>query len=341
MESEKMRIGSLDTAFRVLLVAEIGNNHEGSFTLAEEMLGRAAESGAHAVKFQTFRANRYFSSETPAVLERYTRYQLTCPQFESLKKTADSLGVVFLSTPFDVESAVFLNGLVPAFKIASGDNTFYPLLETVAGFGKPVIMSCGLAQEDVVARAKARIEAVWETTGRAAELALLHCVTSYPTPAGEANLRTIASLRERFGGLVGYSDHTLGIEAAVLAVALGARIVEKHFTLDKNLSEFRDHALSADPEEFRQLVERVAQADAMLGQEGRPALACEEPCRVAVRRSVAAARDCRAGERLSRADLCWVRPGGGVLPGQEELLEGRVLVRDVREGERLFPDMVD
>ena len=194
-----MKIADFDIDKKVLIVAEIGNNHEGNLSLAEEMIGLAAQAGADAVKFQTFRTEHYVSLENRDRYNMLKSFELGFDDFERLKEAADKAGVIFISTPFDIGSAEFLNRLVPAFKIASGDNTFYPLIEAVARLGKPVILSCGLAGLPELTYTKAFIELIWEEVGVWPGIALLHCVTSYPVPPAEANLRAIQTLREMFG----------------------------------------------------------------------------------------------------------------------------------------------
>ena len=252
-----MLIGPVDLDREVLVVAEIGNNHEGSFARAEEMIGRAAEAGAQAVKFQTIVPEQLVAADQSARLATLRGFQFTQTQFEALAGTARAAGVMFLSTPFDVGVVTWLAPLVPAFKIASGDNDFTAMLRAVAATGKPVIMSTGLAELAEVAGARDLLRSEWKRRGLPdAGIALLHCVVSYPTPPADANLAAISALAS-LGETIGYSDHTLGIEAATLAVAAGARIIEKHFTLDKKLSAFRDHQLSADPAELAALGSRT------------------------------------------------------------------------------------
>lgn len=336
-----MKIGKLDTDERVVVIAEIGNNHEGDYSLAEKMVWAAAQAGADAVKFQTFRAEHLVSPKEEARLAQLKSFELTFKQFEQLKDVADKAGIMFISTPFDIESAKFLNGLVPAFKIASGDNTFYPLIETVASFGKPIILSCGIAELPELMYAKSRIEEVWKQTSASPGLAALHCVTSYPVPEDQANLAAIRTLREALGCEIGYSDHTLGIEAAVLSVALGARIVEKHFTLDKNFSSFRDHQLSADPDEFQRLVQRIRAAEMMLGTGIKVLQEGENAIKSVVRRSIVAAHDLKAGQILHLEDITWVRPGGGLPPGDEKLVLGKILKCDLTKGEQVTLTILD
>ncbi|MBM3278748.1 MAG: N-acetylneuraminate synthase family protein [Candidatus Handelsmanbacteria bacterium] len=327
-----MKIGGFDLDQKVLVIAEIGNNHEGSYALAEELVGQAARAGAGAVKFQTIVPRRLVAADQADRIRQLERFQLSYEQFTRLSKMAAREGVLFLSTPFDLDSARFLEPLVPAYKIASGDNTFLPLLEVVAGTGKPLILSTGLLGLEQVAGVRDFIAGQWRRQGLVQDLALLHCVVNYPTAPEHANLLAIRTLQS-LGCTVGYSDHTLGIEAAVLAVALGARIIEKHFTLSKTQSEFRDHQLSADPSELGQLVARVGEAGVLLG-EGRKELgANERDIEGRVRRSLAAGRPLEKGAVLRREDLAWVRPSGGLAPGREEEVLGKALRRDLAEGE--------
>ena len=335
-----MKIGSIDLKREVLVVAEIGNNHEGNFALAQELVRRAAEAGAQAVKFQTIVPELLVSASETARLEQLRRFAFSYDQFAMLAETAARENVMFMSTPFDLKSVAALAPLVPAFKVASSDNNFMPLLEAVASVGKPVLLSTGMASLADIRRACAVLERAWRPPGTKPALVLLHCVSSYPAPMEVANLRAIRTLEQETGYVVGYSDHTLGIEAAVLSVALGARIIEKHFTLSKNLSAFRDHQLSAEPAELAELVRRVRLADLALGDGVKRFLTEEEPVAAAARRSAVARRDLPAGHLITGDDLDWLRPAGGVPPDAAERLLGRKLQRAVAAGERIAADMV-
>jgi len=333
-----MKIGAFDTDREVLVIAEIGNNHEGSYALAEELIGRAAGAGAGAVKFQAIIPDKLVSPSDKARLAQLQRFQLRPEQLERLKVTADREGVLFLATPFALECVPFLNGLVPAFKIASGDNNFFPLLAAVAETGKPVLLSTGMTSLQEIDTAISFFQNAWKDFGIAPPpLAVLHCVVCYPTPPAEANLLAIRTLQQLTGVTVGYSDHTLGIEAAVLAAALGARIIEKHFTIDKNFSEFRDHQLSANPEELREMVERIGEGQLLLGDGGKRVMDCERESLPRVRRSIVAARPIAAGEVISWDDLNWVRLGHGLAPGAEGLLLGRRARSAIPAGEAILP----
>ena len=330
-----MRINDFDTDKNVFVIAEIGNNHEGDFTLAQEMIGRAAEAGVDAVKFQTFIPEFFISRADVERIDQLRGFQLSFSQFEALARQADTAGVTFFSTPLDLESAHFLNTLQPLFKIASGDNTFLPLIETVASFNKSILISTGLADLALLDR----LHGLWQEQAGRSELAFLHCVASYPVPSEQANLGAIHTLQKRYPELtIGYSDHTLGIEAATCAVAAGARIVEKHFTLDKQHSDFRDHQLSADPTEMAELVDVIRHVDDMVGSGEKTAQPCEEELQVAARRSIAVKRDLPANYELVWQDLCWVRPGSGMAVGQEKDVLGRRTKRVMQQGELIQPE---
>ena len=335
-----MKVGAVDLTREVLIIAEIGNNHEGDRNLAAEMIIQAAAAGAGAVKFQSIVPEHLVAPDQPARLEQLRRYQLSVSDHEYLADVATKNNVMFLSSPFSLGFVDVLSSLVPAFKIASGDNDYVNLLQRVARTGKPVLLSTGMSNLDQVAFSVGTLTTAWADAGLDDPgLVILHCVSAYPTPAEETNLGAINAL-SRFGRLVGYSDHTLGIEAAVLAVALGARVIEKHFTLSRTLSAFRDHQLSAEPQEFKLLVERVRHANVLLGDGNKRVMPSETTTVSAARRSVCAARDLPAGSMVSVDDLICLRPGGGLTPGSESRLSGRRLLVSVSAGQQISLDMV-
>ncbi|MDO8463198.1 MAG: N-acetylneuraminate synthase family protein [bacterium] len=337
-----MMIGHHNTASRVFVIAEIGNNHEGSRALAEDLIGRAALAGVDAVKFQTIVPERLVARTDERRLAQLRRFQLSYDDFRHLATVAQRAGVLFLSTPFDCESAAFLDALVPAYKVASGDLTFLPMIEVIAHTGKPVIFSTGAATVDEIRVAVAHVQGAWAARGVSGDHALLHCVASYPVPPGQANLGAISTLREQFPhSTIGYSDHTMGNDAAVAAVAIGARIVEKHFTLAHDYSDFRDHQLSATPDEIRVLVERIRAVELMMGSGVKVPQPCEEVGRSAFRRAVVAAEDLPEGIVLSAAHLTWVRPAGPFAPGQELGIIGKRLRRAVVAGTVLDPQCIE
>lgn len=331
-----MKIADFDTDRKVMVIAEIGNNHEGDFELAGKMIEAAAAAGANAVKFQTIVPNRLVSASDVARVQQLSRFQLTPDQFRQLHDEAVRQNVLFLSTPFDPDCVEWLNELVPAWKIASGDNDFFPLIDRVAATGKPVITSMGLGQSNRAQNWIQFIERAWERHGHSHPgLSLMHCRVSYPTPADEAGLGAIEHLKLP-GVTPGYSDHTLGIRAVELAVAAGARVIEKHFTLDKNYSDFRDHQLSADPEDLIQMVSSIREIETMMNFEPASELSNEK----AVRRSIAAKADFPEGHVVAFDDLCWVRPGDGIRPGNEEQICGKALTRPITSGEAFTLDHV-
>lgn len=333
-----MLIGPIDLDSEVLVVAEIGNNHEGSFARAEEMIGRAAEAGARAVKFQTIVPERLVTADQNQRMATLRRFAFARSQFEALAKTAQAAGVMFLSTPFDTDSVNWLAPLVPAFKIASGDNDYTPMLRAIAATGKPIIMSTGMAELADIANARNLLRAEWQRHGHASVgLALLHCVVSYPTPPADANLAAIFALAS-LGETVGYSDHTLGVDAAMLAVAAGARLIEKHFTLDKKQSDFRDHQLSADPVELAELVLRIKQVQELMGRPGKHVVAAESGSLSTIRRGVYAARDLAAGTPIAATDLSYLRPRAGLSPAEVDHCLGTPLSKAIRAGEPLTAD---
>lgn len=328
-----MKIGHMDISTRVLVIAEIGNNHEGDPESAAELVRQAAAAGADAVKFQTIVPEDLVRPDQTTRLEQLRRFALDKTTLHRLADIAAETGTMFLSTPFSLAAVDLLDPLVPAFKIASGDNDYAALLERVAETGKPIILSTGMATT-----AEAALSAAWIARHRAAgaspDLVLLHCVSAYPTPPEEANLGAIRDLA-RLGYPVGYSDHTLGIEAAVAAVAAGARVIEKHFTLSKTTSAFRDHSLSAEPAEFAELVRRIRLVETMMGDGIKRTMPAETASAVAARRSACAATALPEGHILQPNDIRWLRPADGVAPWDGASLLGRKLRSSVSAGASL------
>ena len=327
----------------VLVIAEAGVNHNGDLVLARKLIAAAAAAGADAVKFQTFRADHVAAITAPLAayqqanigaassqLELLRRLELSQAAHEELQATAREHDLLFLSTPFDASSVDLLDSLdVPAFKVPSGEVTNWPLLQHVASKGKPVILSTGMSDLEEVAAAVDVLRRAGCT-----ELILLHCVSNYPANPSDVNLRAMAAIRNRCGVPVGYSDHTPGVEVSLAAVALGACVIEKHLTLDRELPG-PDHRASLEPGELRTLVAGIRTVERALGNgEKRPA-ASELPTREVVRRSLVAAKPLPAGVLLETSMLRSLRPGGGIPPSELTSVVGRRLTRDVPEGETL------
>ncbi len=333
-----VRIGGFELSGGPLVVAELGNNHEGDPAVAREMVRAAADSGAHAVKLQTFHVRDFVRPQDALRFRQLERFELQPDVVESLAELAHDLGLLFISTPLDLGSVELLEPLVDAFKVASGDNDFLPLLDRVADSDRSLIVSTGLLDLDGVRQVHERIESRRAHRGADAGLAFLHAVTAYPSPPEQVNLAAIPVLARELGCPVGYSDHTLGIEACVIAAALGATILEKHLTLSHAFSDFRDHKLSAEPDEMRELVTAVARARVLTGRPAKEIQPAEAELLPAVRRSIVAARDLPTGTVLSAEDLTWMRPRDGLRPGEEAALLGRRLGRPLAKGDAILAE---
>jgi N-acetylneuraminate synthase len=326
----------------VLVVAEVGVNHDGDLATALELVEAAAKAGAGAVKFQTFDASqlatpdaelasyqRERGSEASDQRELLTELELGSHEFEAIAQRCSDLDLLFLSTPFDSASAKLLATIgVPAFKVGSGELTNLPFLEELAGYGLPLLVSTGMASLEDVDDAVAVIRA------EGAPLVLLHCVSSYPAPAEEANLRALDTLRAAFDVPVGYSDHCLGLEVSLAAVARDACLLERHFTLDKRRVG-PDHAMSLEPPELAELIHRVSEVEEALGSGRKEPQPSEVETRTVSRRSVVAARPLQPGDLLSRDAVAFKRPGDGIAPGRVGSLIGRRMLRPVAVDEQL------
>jgi N-acetylneuraminate synthase len=331
-----------------LVIAEAGVNHNGEVGQALRLVEAAAAAGADAVKFQTFRAELLATTDAPkaAYQTRATgagesqramlkRLELGAEDHRRLAEACAARGMLFLSTPFDEDSADFLESLgVPAFKLPSGELTNLGLLAHVARKGRPMIISTGMA---TMAEVRSAVEAVRATGNK--DLVLLHCVSSYPARPEDANLRAMDSLREAFGVPVGFSDHTPGIEVALAAAALGACIIEKHLTLDRALPG-PDHQASIEPHEMAELVHGVRTVCAALGDGRKAPRAAEQELAAAARRSLVAARRIPAGETLTEETIALRRPGTGLPPAALAKVVGRHARREIAEGTVLTWDMV-
>lgn len=330
-----MKIGPLDTSSKVALIAEIGNNHEGSAGRAEELIEAAFASGADAVKLQTFVPELYVSKAQPARLEQLKRFSLCDDDLHRLLETFGSRGMPVFSTPFDLISLQQLS-LAPLIKISSGDITFAQLLIAAARAKKDMIISTGASDLFEVQWAVDLVRSTWEEVRYRGSLAVLHCVSAYPAPNDSLNLRAIVALGQALPEtVIGYSDHALGIEAAVAAVGMGARIIEKHFTLDKKYSSFRDHQLSATPCEFEDLRNRIDELQEMLGTGEKVPHRVEAEMRTVIRRSLATSRNLPEGHKLGADDVCIVRPGSGLAPARLDDVLGRTLRRSTTAGHTL------
>ncbi len=335
----RMRIGdrNVGPGEPCFVIAEAGVNHNGDLDLARALLDAAADAGADAVKFQTFRADRVATATAPkAAYQRETtgasdsqrdmlaRLELDANAHRALVAHCRDRDIAFLSSPFDLASVDLLVELgVPALKLGSGELTNRLLVDRAAGTGLPLLLSTGMATLDEVTAA---LE--WARTRGATDVAVLHCVSEYPAPVDQLNLRAIATLADACACPVGYSDHAAGTSAALAAVALGACIIEKHLTVDRALPG-PDHRASCEPDELAALVRGVRDVEAALGDGIKRPAPCEADNRQQVRRSLATARAVSAGHALGPADLTALRPGTGIAPAHADRLVGRRARRDL------------
>lgn len=321
----------------IFIIAEAGVNHNGSLETAKRLVDAAAQAGADCVKFQT-----YITEEDTSVFAAQADYQkqntgdggqsqyemlkkleLGYEQFRELKRYCGEKGILFLSSPFELRSVEFLEELdIPFWKIASSEITNYPFLKKIAQTGKPIVMSTGMCTLHEIRQA---MDVLLSCGDR--KIVLLQCNTEYPTPMQDVNLRAMLGLQREFGYPVGYSDHTQGIEIAVAAAALGAVIIEKHFTLDKHMVG-PDHIASLDPKELEAMVRAIRNVETALGSPAKEISESERKNRTAARKSVVAARDIRRGEILTEENIAAKRPGGGISPMRWEELLGQRAVRD-------------
>ena len=324
----------------IFIIAEAGVNHNGSFELACQMIDAAKKAGVDCIKFQTFQTGSlvshnaqkaYYQKKTTgdsSQEEMLRKLELSYDEFVSLKQYCDKIGICFLSTPFDYESIVFLNSIeMPFWKIPSGEITNYPYLVALAKTGKPVVMSTGMCEMDEIGAA---INVLKDNGTK--DIKLLHCNTEYPTPFEDVNLRAMQTMRDKFGMEVGYSDHTPGIEAPIAAAAMGATIIEKHFTLDRNM-EGPDHKASLEPDELAAMVRAVRNVEAALGSGIKEPSNSEKKNIAIARKSIVAAKGIRKGEILTEENLTAKRPGSGISPMKWLEVIGTKAVRDFEKDE--------
>lgn len=336
---------------RTIVIAEAGVNHNGDMELAERLVVEAAKAGADYVKFQMFKAAKLSSSAAPQAeyqirnigketsqSEMLKALELDYDKHIHLKEYAAEIGIGFLSSPFDLESLESLQNMgLDYTKIPSGEITNRPLLEAVAQGKSPVILSTGMCDMEDIADALDVLEKGGLSKG---DITLLHCNTEYPTPLEDVHLRAMGTIEKRFGCAVGYSDHSLGLLVPIAATALGARIIEKHITLDKNMSG-PDHAASMEPKEFKEMVEAIRQVEVALGtSEKRPSGSEMKNIPIA-RKSIHFSKDLAAGHQLTSEDLVMLRPGDGLSPMSYPEFIGQTIVRDVKKGELMRKEHVE
>lgn len=329
---------------QVCIIAEAGVNHNGDFELAKQMVDAAKEAGVDYIKFQTFIPEKLVSrfaekaeyqKETTGVgesqLQMLRKLTLTNDNFRDLKQYCQEVGIGFISTPFDLESIDFLETFdMDLWKIPSGEVTNLPYLEKIAKTGRKVVMSTGMCDIQEIKEAVA----VLESNGTP-EIILLHCNTQYPTPYEHVNLSAMQTIREATGKEVGYSDHTIGIEVPIAAVAMGATVIEKHFTLDKEM-EGPDHKASLDPQELRDMVKAIRHVEAAVGDGIKEPSLSEVENKKVVRKSIVAKREIMPGEIFSDENITVKRPGTGISPMEWYSVIGKTASKNYKEDELII-----
>lgn len=326
------------TGQSVFIIAEAGVNHNGSLKLAKKMIDVAISAGADAVKFQTFRTEDLIvkNKNTNSYFRVLKKLEFNEKEFESLNSYCKNKNIIFLSTPFDPKSAEFLYKLrIPAFKIASGELTNMPLLRQIALYNKPIILSTGMSTLKEVREA---VDVIYATGNK--KLILLHCTSNYPAKYEDVNLKAMDTLKKGFDVAVGYSDHTQGIEVSVAAVAMGARVIEKHFTLDKTFSG-PDHKASMEPEEFRGLVKAIRNIEKVMGSGVKKLSQSEKKIKGIARKSIVAACNIKSSTSLTPAMLSIKRPGTGIEPRYIKRLLNKKTLTDIKEGQILTWSKID
>ncbi len=326
-----------------LIIAEAGVNHNGSLEMAKRLIDQAAEAGVDYIKFQSFKSEKLVSRNArqaeyqkdnigeqrdDSQLSMLRRLELSAEDHHELIAHCHERGVLFFSTAFDLESVDFLASLhLGLWKIPSGEITNYPYLVKIARYGEPVILSTGMSgMEDI----EAAMDVLTAHGLPKEKITVLHCNTEYPTPFSDVNLKAMDQIRDSLGVKVGYSDHTRGIEVPIAAVALGAEVIEKHFTLDRNLPG-PDHRASLEPDELKAMVSAIRNIEQALGN-GRKCISdSERKNMTAARKSIVAARDITKGERMTEENLTVKRPGTGISPMRWLEVLGQIAVRDFKE----------
>lgn len=331
----------------VLIIAEAGVNHNGSIEIARQLVDKAVEAGVDIIKFQTFKAEKLVSKSArqaeyqknnlgkkadDSQLNMLKKLELSEENHQELMDYCRQKGIKFFSTAFDMDSIDYLHSLdMGLWKIPSGEITNYPYIRKIAQYGEPVILSTGMCELDDVSAA---IDVLLRNGLVKEKITVLHCNTEYPTPYEDVNLRAMIEIRERFGVNVGYSDHTNGIEVPIAAVALGAAVIEKHFTLDRNM-EGPDHKASLEPDELKSMVAAIRHIEKSLGN-GHKTISASERKNIAIaRKSIVAAVPIKKGELLTEENLTVKRPGTGITPMRWEEVLGTTAIKDYEEEEQI------
>ena len=303
-----MNIPRFNLSKKIFIIAEIGNNHEGNFNIAKKLIKAAADSGVDAVKFQTFITKDFVSSDHPS-FERLKKFEFTHQQFLELKRFANKKNLNFISTPLDFKSANFLKRNCKIIKIASGDNNFYDLINIFLNYNKQLVISTGMMNNNNI---NDLIKFIKKKSGNKflkKNLCLLHCISSYPAKDNSLNLMSIKYLSDKYKEInIGYSDHSVGDDACITAAALGAKIIEKHFTLSNNFSNFRDHKLSLNPADMKIMVKKIRKVEVQLGKYEKVIGKTEKKLIFLTRRSMIAKKSINKNQLMTVYNTSFLRP---------------------------------
>lgn len=330
---------------KTLIIAEAGVNHNGSIENAQKLIDAAKNAEADYIKFQTFKTELNISpkakkakyqvqndGDNESQYEMVKKLEFSYEDFRKLKKYCDKVGVGFLSTAFDLQSIDAIDSLQNIYKVPSGEITNYPYLRKLSELGKPIILSTGMATIEEINDALTVLTKNKLTNN---DITVLHCNTEYPTPMEDVNLKAMNSIADKFGVKIGYSDHTLGIEVPIAAVALGATVIEKHFTLDRNLPG-PDHKASLEPDELKEMVRSIRNIELAISGSGVKEPSKSERKNISIaRKSIHSSRQLKAGEKISEEDLIPLRPGDGISPMNWDELIGKTLLEDLDEFEQI------
>ena len=331
-----------------LVIAEAGVNHNGDINLAKELIYQAKNCGADIIKFQTFKTEYGISKKTPIVPYQLssnktykTQYELikdlelSYDEFRYLKEYSDNIGIEFLSTAFDIPSIRFINEIgIKRFKIPSGEITNLPYLREISKYEKPVIISTGMAEMFEIEEA---LKVFLKQGLSKRDIFILHCTTQYPAAKEEVNLKAMIAIRNKFKTQVGYSDHTEGIDIALSAVSMGAKIIEKHITLDKNLNG-PDHKASIEPKQFKEMINSIRNIEKAMGNGIKLPTTSEKTIKKLVRKSIVAKKEIKKGQIFSEINLTVKRPGTGISPMNWDNIIGKYSNRDYKEDDLINLD---
>ena len=315
---------------KTFIIAEIGNNHEGKLSNAIKLIDAAIECKVDAVKFQTFKIENFLSDIIDEKRKKMLKkFQLSYEDFIKIKNYCSKKKNEFFSTPLDIESAYFLNKIQKRFKISSGDNNYLELIDLIKSFKKPIIISTGLLNSDNCKNLKNYIKKNWSLNTND-NLTLMHCVSAYPVHEKQVNLNVIKNFSKQFRDCkVGYSDHTIGTKASIYSVACGAEVLEKHFTLDKKFSSFRDHQLSADKEDMKYIVSEIRNLEVILGNQKKTIQNGEKINMINARRSACLKSNLKKDSIITKSNVIMLRPGTGIT--ETNKLIGKKLKNDFKK----------